>query len=427
VSPLVRGRFGNGRSRAFKPFVGVAVAALALALASCGSSSSSTTSATTGSNAAASASSTTASGTTSGKVIHIALIEDLTGSFAPISGPQPSQAYISALNAQGGLDGYQIKTTVYDGQSTPAGTLNAARQAAQASPNAILMGAWNASSANAFLATTGIPVVGFGALGGYEGYNNVFSDIGEAAVHSSDVWIRILTTRGANKIALLDTTIEAKFDALLKKLTPGAGGTVVYDNATLPYPVDSPTALSLAEHVKSSGANGVFAADGGDMVQADLNQLGYKASVLEVSELGPAVIKEWGSKVNGMIFGSAFATAYVKNNPGVTQFVTDMQKYGYSSLIYADPYAIEHFAATKMLLDAMTTAGPPFSPKATVAALNNLHNYTADGLLAFVSFPQWHTIGADCASTATVTNGQWVADKNGTDPFICSKSGSVGF
>jgi ABC-type branched-subunit amino acid transport system substrate-binding protein len=382
----------------------------------CGSSDSTSTAASGGTSAAASP-----------KVLKIALIEDMTGSFAPISGPQPSQAFIKDLNENGGLNGSQIEATVYDGQSTAAGTLQAARRAAQTQPAGILMGSWNATSANAFLATTGIPVVGFGALGGYAGYDNVFSDIGEAAVHSSDVWLQILKQKGATKIAILNTSIQAKFGALLKKLAPKVGVEIVYDNETLPYPVDSPTALSLARAVQKSGATGVFAAAGGDLVQADLNQLGHKASVLEVSAFGPAVIKQWGPKVNGMIFGSAFASAYVKDNPAVAKYVADMKKYGYEKFTYNNPYAIEHYAATKMLFHGLETAGAPYETKATVAALNKLDRYTADGLLPFVSYPAWHKIGSDCVATATVVDGQWVADKNGTNPFTCSKSGSVGY
>jgi ABC-type branched-subunit amino acid transport system substrate-binding protein len=401
-----------------------ALAMLSIVVASCGSSNSSGSgSSTTSSGGATSGTSTAASP----KVLKVALIEDMTGSFAPISGPQPSQAFIKDLNDNGGLNGTQIETTVYDGQSTAAGTLQAARRAVQTQPAGILMGSWNATSANAFLATTGIPVVGFGAIGGYAGYDNVFSDIGEAAVHSSDVWMRILKLKGATKIAILNTTIQAKFGALLKRLAPSAGVQIVYDNETLPYPVDSPTALSLARAVKDSGATGVFAAAGGDLVQADLNQLGVKVSVLEVSAFGPAVIKQWGPKVNGMIFGSSFASAYVKNNPAVDKYVADMKKYGYDKFTYNNPYAIEHYAATKMLFDGMKAAGAPYDKTATVAALNKLHRYTAGGLLPFVSFPEWHKSGTDCAATATVVNGQWVADKNGTNPFTCSKSGSVGF
>jgi ABC-type branched-subunit amino acid transport system substrate-binding protein len=372
--------------------------------------------------ASASVAKTTSS---SAKVIKVALIDDLTGGFSAISGPQPSLAFIKDLNAHGGMNGYKVVTKIYDGQSSDAGTLQSARRAMQDHPNAILMGSWNAASANAFLSKTGVPVIGFGALGGYGGYNNVFSDIGEAGSHASDVWMRILALKGVKKVALLDTIYEGKFDALLQRLAPGTGLKVVYDNATLPYPVDSPTALSLAQAVKQSGADGVYAAAGGDLVQADLNQLGVKVSVLEVSAFGPAVIKQWGSKVNGMIFGSAFASAYVKNK-AVSKYVALMSKYGYSSSTYNNPYAIEHYAATKMLFDAMKKVKAPYRASSIVASLNKLHRYTGGGLLPFVSFPEWHSISNDCAATATVVDGKWIADKNGTNPFVCSLTGSKG-
>jgi len=428
---MERTHSGRWRQRPAALLAVAALAAIPFFATACGSddssdSSGATTSAAAADTTAAAGSDTTAAAGSKGS-LKVALIEDMTGAFAPISGPQPSQAFIKDLNDNGGLDGYKIEETVYDGQSTPAGTLQAARRAAQDKPAAILMGSWNASSANEFLATTGLPVVGFGALGGYAGHDNIFSDIGEASVHSSDVWMKILKEKGATKVAILNTSIQAKFGALLKKLAPKVGVEIVYDNETLPYPVDSPTALSLARAVKKSGATGVFAAAGGEQVQANLNQLGHKASVLEVSAFGPAVLKQWGDKVNGMIFGSAFASAYVKDNPAVTKYVADMKKYGFEKFTYNNPYAIEHYAATKMLFDAMKTAGAPFDAKATVGALNSLDRYTADGLLPYVSFPKWHDIGNDCVSTATVSDGEWVADQSGTEPFICSDSGSVGF
>src|SRR3954451_18971258 len=73
----------------------------------------------------------------SAKVIKVALIEDLTGGFSAISGPNPSLAFIKDLNANGGLNGYKVVTKTYDGQSTDAGTLQSARRAMQDHPNAI--------------------------------------------------------------------------------------------------------------------------------------------------------------------------------------------------------------------------------------------------------------------------------------------------
>ena len=40
-----------------------------------------------------------------GNTVKVALIEDVTGGFAAISGPQPSQAFIKDVNAHGGLKG----------------------------------------------------------------------------------------------------------------------------------------------------------------------------------------------------------------------------------------------------------------------------------------------------------------------------------
>ena len=356
------------------------------------------------------------------KVVKIDLIDDLTGIYTTVNNPQPVKAYIKDLNAHGGIDGHKVSLKIYDGQSTAAGALQAARRVIQDKPAGVFIGSTLATSAAEALAAAGIPTVGFGDIPGYSGHKGVFSDVGDGAGHQTDAWIKALINHGDKKLALLSASIEAGPLSLEANLAPKDGGSVVYTNTGLPYPLDSPTALSLAQSIQSSGATGVLVfGGGGDAIQADLNQLGDKATVLEVSVFGPSVIKQWGTKVNGMMYGAEYASAYVKN-AGTKKYIADMRAAGYASDIYS-VFDIEQYAGTEMLAQGLTSAGAPFSHGKVIAALNKLHNYTAGGILPDVSFPAFHKIGSNCISTATVVNGQWKASTK-KYPFTCG-SGSV--
>jgi ABC-type branched-subunit amino acid transport system substrate-binding protein len=357
------------------------------------------------------------------KPITIDIITDLTGPYAGQAGPTPALAYIKRVNAKGGVDGRRITVHTYDGQSNAAATLAAARRAIQDKPAGIVLQAFLSTSAVAALGPTGIPVVGFGAFPGWTGHANVFSVVGDITTHNSDAWLRVLTKLGRTKLALAGVS-EPDLN-LLRKLAPAAGAKIVYFNPGLGISVDAPTALSVAQAIKAAGADGlVVLGVGGPAIQANLTQLNADVIVEEPSEFGPAVVKQYGDKVDGMIFSGAFAQVYTTKNKGIAQFKSDMTRFGYAKNIYL-PSAPPIYASTQMLLDALAKVGAPFANKRTVAQLNRTRNFTAGGIIPRATFPKWHTIGTDCLSSSVVRNGKWAGLQSGSFPFTCSKSGDI--
>jgi len=355
--------------------------------------------------------------------VDIAIVTDLTGPYAGQSGPTPIEAYVKRVNEGGGIDGHKIVTKTYDGQSAAPATLDATRQAIQDKPAAIVFGAFLSDSAMAALGKTDIPVVGFGAFPGWTGHDNVFSIVGDIVNHNSDAWLQILTSRDRKKIALVGVSEAAL--KLERKLAKDAGVDVVYFNPGLGVQVDAPTALSVAQEIKAKGANGVVVLGvGGPAIQANLNQLGADVLVVEPSEFGPAVAKQYGKKVEGMIFAHPTAQATV-DNAGMKQYRDDMTKYGYEENIFL-PVAPSMYASTEMLVESLKRVGAPFTAADTVADLNTVRDFTADGMVAKASFPEFHESGTDCLSTSEMKDGEWVATKNGDYPFTCSTSGSIG-
>jgi branched-chain amino acid transport system substrate-binding protein len=355
-------------------------------------------------------------------VVNIAVVADETGSFAPANGTGAILAYFDQVNANGGVNGYKIVPTVYDAGSAPATAEQAVRRAIAARPAAIVAASIGIGSALGTLAQSGIPVVGDGFVPGWTGQPNLFSVLGDASGHNSDVWVQALKSVGATKIAMLTSPVEIGDAKLWTKLAPSVGVSVVMSDYSVPTVPSSAAALSIAQQIKASGANGVLIVGlfGGEaQFQADLNQLGTHITVLETGEFGPEVLSTYGSSVNGMLFAEAWASQYTTNNSGIASFVSDMQKYGYSSQTYA-AFAVPHYAEAKLLVEkGLAAVGAPFSASALIKALGSVQDYTADGLLQKTSYPEFQQIGTNCLAVTRVVDGKWVAEINSSYPFIC--------
>jgi branched-chain amino acid transport system substrate-binding protein len=367
------------------------------------------------------------------KTILIDWIYDQTGALAPVNFPDGVLAFVDRVNAAGGVDGEKIVLKKYDGQSTAAGALNAARRAVGDHPAGVILQSILGYTAVPALQAAGIPIVGWGAVPGEATAANsdFFSSTGDIATHNSDAWLQALISKGKTKIALVSGTLEAPDINLMQKLAASDGADIVYFNAGLPELVDAPTQLSVAQAIQSSGAQGVviFGCDNCQTIAVDLNQLGASnITTIQTSAFGPAVIKQYGKSANGMAFSIVMANPYVTGDPGVTQYRADMEKYGFKAQEYST-YAIVFYAATQMLVDGLKKAGAPFSNAKVIAAMNGFKNYTANGLIPDATFGSgpnsWHVIGSNCLSSAQIENGKWVSLNNGKTPWVCSKSGQV--
>jgi branched-chain amino acid transport system substrate-binding protein len=352
------------------------------------------------------------------------MVADLTGAFSPVTGLQGAYAYIDSVNAAGGVDGYKIVATTYDAASSPATALQAFRRAIADNPAAILEATIPDASALPLVAQSGIPAIGAGFVPGWTGHPTMFSPIGDVSTHLSDMWLLMLKHyAGATKIAVVTSPLEKADAELTASLGPAAGVKIVMDDTGEPNILTSASALSLAQRLKSAGATGVVMygiETGESLTQADLNQLGGGVTVAQPGEFGPALIKEFGARINGELYGEAWVPPYVTGDPGLQEFMAAMNKYGYGSLIYTAPNNSLRYAQMKMLVEqGLKPAGAPFTHAAVVNSLSTLKNYTADGLLPNTTYPKFQQVGENCLSVMKVVNGQWVSLTNGTFPFFC--------
>jgi ABC-type branched-subunit amino acid transport system substrate-binding protein len=357
------------------------------------------------------------------KTLTVGIETDLTGVIAPYAGWQGAAAYFKALNARGGIHGVTVNYKLYDGGSNPTQALQATQRLLASHPVAFMAASPFLYTALPTVAKSGIPAIGDGLSPQWgQGIKTFFSVDGDLTSHLSDVWLRVLKSQGASKLALFTSPLEKGDIELMDQDAAPLGLTTVLKDVSLPQGLQSADALRLAQRVVQSGADGVlfFGTPGGIQVAVDLNQLGWKGRVEVPDSLGPQVLTQYGSKANGLIWAGHLAAPYATKAPGVREYVADMNKYGYGSVIFTAVYALQKFAEAKMLVEkGLTPCYPSFSRACIISHLSKLKNYTAGGLMPRTSFPEFQNGAPRCLSVAKIVNGKWVVLTNGTFPFLC--------
>ncbi len=366
------------------------------------------------------ASAATAGAATKGS-INVALVSDFTGQLAPSTGVDGAIAYFKWVNAHGGIDGYKLNVKQYDSASTPTAAVQAFRRAVASKPAAILESSSGAEvSALGVVVNSGLPVVDDGFAPGWIGKSNLFSPVGDVSTHLSSVWLTVLKKFAhVSKVAVIGSSLETGDLKLLSESGPEAGVKIVMSDTSEPETLTSAQALTLAQQIKSSGANGVSVIGvlAINQLQSDLNQLGAHVTVLDpVFESSAG----FGTKINGELFAEDWASPFTKNNPGITSYLAAMNAAGYGKTAYTDSFAPFRFAQSEMLVqEGLAKARPPYTKQAVIKALSKVKNWTAGGILSGVSFPQYQHVGIHCLSVMKVVKGKWITETNGKDPFVC--------
>jgi ABC-type branched-subunit amino acid transport system substrate-binding protein len=332
------------------------------------------------------------------------------------------QAVFSAVNAAGGIHGYQIKTKSYDSQSTPAGGLTAVRQALADHNFAVLAEGGGFDSGLALLAAANVPTIGSGDSPNWTGNNraSLFPWQGNDISENTTAWMKYCVDQGQTKFALVTGSNPASVPALVtwEKMVPVAGGKVVFFREG----VDSSNTAALtatAHEIITSGATCILnLLDNPAALQPAINQLGGgKILDVEAAVFGPAVSKQYGTSASGLIYANFFASPYATADPGVQEYLAFMQK----NVPSVDPAGLwlKGYVAAKFFLYALQQMTPPFTQANLIKEMDSINGYTANGLSGPINFPDYHTNGDLCLSYSIVKNGQWQAAINSSNPFLC--------
>jgi ABC-type branched-subunit amino acid transport system substrate-binding protein len=351
-----------------------------IALAACGSSSSSNSSGSAGASGAS-------SGTSSnGQPLVIGLVPPTSGALA-VFGQNEVQAWQFAAaqaNAQGGVAGHKVEIVTGSTDVTPPATIRAARQLVL-QKNAHFLGAIISSPETAALnpALAGLNALDFNAtakdnfLTGAQCSANTFNVVQSATMDVTAVG-QALSKLPAKKWAIIAEDYSTGHDeatgftAAVRK----AGGTVV---KTVFAPLNTTDFGSYISQLKSSGADGLFAAEFGADGVAFVNQaaqFGLTKTIptfIGFNTVSEPLFPVLGSKIVG--FYNNIGYVHQQTTGSNAQFASAWKaKYG------SDPYYVEadNYVAAQTLFAGVKKANS-VDPQKVKAALNGLTFDSIDG------------------------------------------------
>jgi branched-chain amino acid transport system substrate-binding protein len=386
-----------------------------------------TTAATTGGPASTSAGSGGAT-ESDGSPIKLGYLGPISGPLAPTFAPtlEGVKTYVEYWNARGGANGHPLELEVYDTQSNASAVLGGARKAVGDGVQALISNDVYFDSAAQYLSDEGIPVFGFGITLGFYGPDRqtFFSPMGNWIAYQSDVGMKYLVDQGHTKIAVLSDPNPGNANAAkaIANAVSAVGGELVYEN----FGVDtssSATLLAVAQRAKEAGAQAVYTNFYGTapaQLQANLNQIDAKAIVLNGS-LGftPEIPEQFGDSVEGLTSEVFTATWLSPDIPGVQLYMEAMEEHNPDYL--ENNSALSGWVTMTLFGGALAQLGAEEPTReAIAAAANTLQDFTGDGIMQPVSFPEMHESMAPCMGFGQLQEGVWVLTA-GTpmDPFLC--------
>src|SRR5579862_5403048 len=390
----------------------LAAAAALLATACSSSSKSSSTSASSSSSAGSSSSAassssatppTTAATTTacspgvSSSSVKIGLINWSSGnpSYAGyfIPGTSGAQARIDEQNAAGGVNGRQLSLDVGDDGGDTTHNLATARQLVE-QDNVFGLIEFPPSSAGSgqYLQSKGIPVTGWETSGDpWATRSNFFAYAGSGAADPlkapTTTNSLFLKQQGVTNVAFFAGPPPAAI-AVSKADELGAAAVGLKvgfsDLGIAPGTADF---TADAAKTKSAGSNGFIteldALTAQSLLKA-LAQQGLKVKGLFTTGYDQRVVNAFSAQLQGDYFTTEFAPLEL-NLPGHQQYEADMAKYEPSALI--GQLSLIGWLSADLFIKGLQLEGSSCPNRAGfISALQNLHNYTGQGLLPPVDF-----------------------------------------
>jgi ABC-type branched-subunit amino acid transport system substrate-binding protein len=363
--------------------------------------------------AAGCGSSSKGSGATSSHTYTLGVLTDLTGPAA--SGNQTIVEGVKAGVLLARRDGYDINYVVADTQTSPTGALSAAKKLVeQDHVFAVIAHSALAFAASTYLTSHAIPVIGAAEDGSeWNTATNMFGVYG--STHSEAVSTTIgqffkqqgVTTLGALGYSISPSSSEAATSAA--RSSQHAGLRVGYLNAAFPFGSTNVEPVALA--MKTAGVDGFYATvdpntgfalitalrQAGDSLKVALLPTGYGGDLLQA---GPGALQA----AQNVYFELTYEPIEM-HTAATSQFVADLKAAGIST----EPTYAEYngYLSIGMFLQGIKAAGAHPTQASLIAALSNIHDWDALGLVGT------HKMDINNRSAAGMTNCVWITKLSG--------------
>jgi ABC-type branched-subunit amino acid transport system substrate-binding protein len=285
-------------------------------------------------------------------------------------------ADIDALNAQGGIDGHQVKLDFCDTQYTSAGEINCMDQMISDKVSAVIAPAVEASQSGApYRLAQNAHLANIGTLGVYPSEFN--SPVVFPLASGNPGWIygsiASLVSGGSRRIALMgnDEGASAVVDSLARQALKLAGLTPTND--VIGDSSSDPTFSAAAAKAVAGKINGLFLFVDPDYVPAAVRAVraaGYTGPISSLSSIiTPQIVTALGPAANGMELTSSVSVDTDTSNPAVAAFLSDMKKYQPQATLDAES---ESAWAAMQLYAKLMKGATNFSASHVLNLLQNL-------------------------------------------------------
>jgi branched-chain amino acid transport system substrate-binding protein len=290
------------------------------------------------------------------------------GSMAPLTNPtvhtpgnkDAMEAAVAAINDAGGVNGRKLVLEFCDTNYDANQELNCTRQLIRRKVSAIIdpnILADPSGKQYEAAAAAKVPVIGSAGLSPAELNSPVVFPLSSGVPGWVYGEVASLVAAGIDKIAILGDTNPASmfFTSLLKDALESAGiepvATITADAAS------DPTLATAAAQAASSGADGIAFAPGPQNVPkliAGLEQAGYQGKISSLTPIfQQPIIDALGSSGDGIMLTSTVAFLGDTQNPGIKQFLADMDKYQPDTDL--DENAVIAWSAVKLFAEVAGT------------------------------------------------------------------------
>ena len=319
--------------------------------------------------------------------------EILIGQFAAISGPAAQlgqrmqlgmQAYLNAVNTQGGVNGRSIRLLTRDDGYEPEKTVAAVKALIHDDKVFALAGSVGTPTGLAALpivAAEQVPLVGMftGAQALRMPLNRQVFHVRASYFDETERIVQHLTTFGVKKIAVFyqnDAYGKAGLEGVLRaldkrQLKPVAVGTVERNSVD----VAQSLAVILKAEPEAVVQISAYASCASFIKQA--RGKGYGGQFFNVSFVGSQALADaLGDIGAGVVISQVVPFPYVPNSPIVREYQQCMTEAGHKNFDFS---SMEGFLTARVLVEGLRRAGKNLTREALIAALESIHDVNLGG------------------------------------------------
>jgi branched-chain amino acid transport system substrate-binding protein len=325
------------------------------------------------------------------------------------------KAYFDMVNAHGGVDGRKIHwIKVADDQGSPTTDEIQARNLVQQDHVFAIVGVGTPFfESGPYLGSTGTPTFGYLVEGGWNKYHNLFGAYGSVLDYNTNggALTYVVHQLHDTSVAVMAYGFVATSKDACQAAVSGMkhnGVNVSYQDLNMSY-LEDPT--PDVQQISAHHADLVFTCvDGPEnlKIAEALHQYGVNAKLVWLNGYSRSVASDNAAVMNGDLFQLQHvpfeAVKYFPGKyPAMAQYISTMNKYE-PAWTY-DDISFQGWVNAELFVDGLKKVGKNLTQQKLISAINNITNFTADGLTGNVNWKTGHTIstGPYCSAWVEVT------------------------